>query len=139
MSSSLSSRFISFVSSLLFGIKLNKTAYGSANILAGDVVLFKYKNKNSYPGLPAESETEHLVLVLGSKKGPEGVYIKGLKLNGVDGGTASVVANNLYKKRDLDYSPGLASIMGGNNYRTYIAQRAWNFNEVILDTAEVIE
>lgn len=137
--------FISFVQSFLGigqetgtkkNLNMSKTSFSASNILAGDIVLFNYKNRNSYRGLPAGTEKEHLVLVLGSFVGPNGSYMKGLKLNGIDGATSAIVAESLYKKRDLRYGPTTAVIFGNQNYRTYITQAMSAFQECRIEEAE---
>ena len=113
--------------------KVYKSALSSAGILPGDVLFFTYRSDKFGTG-------EHLIMVIGNKRGPTGTfvgrglgigrgkrYISAVKLNNMWSFTAALIISAFQdrkvkytKKSAMRLKPSFISLVGRKNYRTYI-------------------
>jgi len=111
----------------------HKSLVSYSTILPGDILFFKYKSKKF--GIK-----DHFVMVVANKRGKSGIfthkgkrYLSAGKLNNIWVKTAMTMAK-VYKNRKISYSnsvkKGLISLVGKNNYRTYILGQMYSTFEV---------
>tara|TARA_Y100000310_G_C20255541_1_gene611167 strand:+ start:164 stop:637 length:474 start_codon:yes stop_codon:yes gene_type:complete len=119
--------------------RVNKSALSPNVIKPGDVLFFNYRSDKFGTG-------NHLVLVVGSKRGPYGVfqhkgkrYLSAVKLNNIWSYTATIIIK-VFRERSVKYTStkesatriqkGFMSLVGRKNYRTYIMNNINNQFEV---------
>jgi hypothetical protein len=111
----------------------HKSLVSYSTILPGDILFFKYKSKKFGIG-------DHFVMVVANKRGKSGIfthkgkrYLSAVKLNNIWVKTAMTMAK-VYQNRKISYSntvkKGLISLVGKNNYRTYILGQMYSTFEV---------
>ena len=107
-----------------FGKNVQKLTPSTTTTSPGDVLMFGYKDLEGNTG-------NHMVLVLGNERGSSGVfkgksgtYLSAVKIGGLSDTIFGLVLDNLYKNVGAAYSntvkAGLLTVVGQQNYRTYI-------------------
>ena len=113
--------------------KTYKSGLSPSTMLPGDVLFFTYRSGKFGTG-------EHLVMVIGNKRGPSGTfigrgpigrgkrYLSSVKLNNMWSLTAGLIIDT-YQDRNVQYTrkrnddkikKAFISLVGRKNYRTYI-------------------
>lgn len=111
----------------LEGQKGRKTSQASSSIRPGDIMSFGYVNNDGKTG-------NHLVLVLASKRAPNGVFVgkngkyrTAVRLDGLSDVIMSIILEFLYKNVKASYSKvvkkGLFALVGKPRFRTYIMNK----------------
>jgi len=162
MSTAFSRKFENFVESVVDTLNIKgkpgnqstrtyKSGLSTGTTLPGDVLFFTYRSDKFGTG-------EHLVMVVGNKRGPNGIfigrgtgisrgkrYLSAVKLNNMWSFTAGLIID-AYQDRDVKYTrkknddkikKAFISLVGRKNYRTYIIDNVKGNAREVGDKEEV--
>ena len=133
--------------------RFSEIPVSTSNVSPGDIIFFKYKSERF-------GEGDHLTMLIANKRSPQGIYtgtkkinskqilkrkyMSSVKLNNVWSFTASLIIS-AYKNKLLmyrkvsDLGPAWISLVGRENYRTYILNNMYNIHKFnnVKDTENV--